>query len=253
MTIEQSLMDLTTTAPDIVFSGVMVGVGLWDEYSVFTGPTEPVIVAWNTRGITSCVPLSVVRDEEEFADRHPRPARRATVLPRRIAGPLRRALETGRLGDLPVDLSALGDFQRAVLEKCSEIPPGEIRPYGWIASEIGRPGAVRAVGTALGRNPVPILIPCHRVVRSDGHIGNYAYGSQMKWDLLEAEGVDPQEIEATAQRRVRFTGSDTTRVYCYPTCRHARRASEAHKVEFQSADEAHGLGYRPCKVCRPAA
>jgi len=253
MRIEQALSELATTAPATVLAGVMVGTGLWDEYAVFAGPTEPVIVAWNRRGVTACVPLSAVGEEAAFPGRHPRPARKAAAVPRRIEGRLRHALESGRLGDLPVDLSALGDFQRAVLEKCAEIPPGEIRPYGWVAAEIGSPGAVRAVGTALGNNPVPILIPCHRVVRSDGRIGDYAYGTQMKRDLLVAEGVDPGAVEETARRNVRFTGSDTTGIYCYPTCRHARRVGETHKVEFHSAAEAGSLGYRPCKVCRPAA
>ena len=60
--------------------------------------------------------------------------------------------------------------------KALEIPRGEVRPYGWIAAEIGRPKAVRAVGTALGHNPVPLIVPCHRVVRSDGMIGQYSLG-----------------------------------------------------------------------------
>ena len=67
-----------------------------------------------------------------------------------------------------------------MLTKTLEIPSGEVRPYGWVAREIGRPKAVRAVGSALGRNPVPVLIPCHRVVRSDGHVGNYGLGVPMK-------------------------------------------------------------------------
>ena len=252
MNLENELATLATTAPPTVFAGAMVGAGLWDEFALFDGPIEPVYVAWNTRGVTACVPASAI-GPGGFAARHPRPARTAAQIPKRIERPLHRALAAGRLGDLPVDLSALGDFQRAVLEKCAEIPPGEIRPYGWIAAEIGRPDAVRAVGTALGRNPVPILIPCHRVVRTDGRIGDYAYGTQMKRELLEAEGVDPTEVEAIAGRRIRFTGSDTTRIYCYPTCRHARRTDERHRVEFRSGEEARSDGYRACKVCRPAA
>ena len=87
---------------------------------------------------------------------------------------LAAALRSGKATSLRYDLDALTEFERAVLAKALEIPAGEVRPYGWIAREIGRPKAVRAVGTALGRNPVPLLIPCHRVVRSDGRIGNYA-------------------------------------------------------------------------------
>lgn len=253
MTIEASLAALHRAAPPSVYEGVMAETGLWDRYTVVEGPLEPVYVAWNPRGITACVPTSAVGDAAAFEERHPRRVVPAAALPDRLEGKVRRALETGKLGSVPVDLSALGDFQRAVLEKCAEIPPGQIRPYGWIAAEIGNPGAVRAVGTALARNPVPILVPCHRVVRTDGRIGNYAYGSAMKRALLEAEGVDTSAVEETARRRVRFIGSDTTGIYCYPTCFHADRISDAHTVEFHTAADAEHAGYRACKVCRPAA
>jgi O-6-methylguanine DNA methyltransferase len=88
------------------------------------------------------------------------------------------------------------------LIKAREIPAGQVRPYGWIASEIGRPKAVRAVGTALGRNPVPLLIPCHRVVRTDGRVGDYAFGPPAKRALLAAEGLDPDALvgAVSAQR-----------------------------------------------------
>ena len=76
--------------------------------------------------------------------------------------------------------------------KALEIPRGEVRPYGWIAAEIGRPKAVRAVGTALGHNPVPLIVPCHRVVRTDGTIGQYSLGGPgNKRTILSAEGLDP--------------------------------------------------------------
>jgi hypothetical protein len=112
---------------------------------------------------------------------------------------------------------------------------------------------VRAVGTALGRNPIPMLIPCHRVVRSDGTIGNYAWGSEMKRELLVGEGLDPDGIEATARRGTRLVGTETTHIYCYPTCRHAKRSSGQYRVEFRSSNDAEDSGYRACKVCRPAA
>src|SRR5439155_456458 len=70
-----------------------------------------------------------------------------------------------------VDLSTVPDFQRRVLEAARQIPFGEARPYAWVAAQIGRPRAVRAVGTALARNPVPLIVPCHRVWRSDGGLG----------------------------------------------------------------------------------
>ena len=250
--IVDALAGLARPAPDGTLDAVLRRADLADEFAVVDGPTGPAYVAWNGRGVTAFVPTDAVGTPDDFTDRHPRPATLADAPPERLARHLERTLETGRLGRLPIDLSAIGEFQRKVLEKCAEIPPGEIRPYGWIAREIGKPGAVRAVGTALGRNPVPVLIPCHRVVRTDGRIGNYAYGTPMKRALLEHEGVDTRAIEATAGRGVRLVGSDTTRIFCYPTCRHARRIDETHRVEFHSESEAEAAGYRPCKVCRPA-
>ena len=139
----------------------------------------------------------------------------------------------------------LTEFQQHVLAVTASIPPGEVRPYGWVAREMGNDGAVRAVGTALAKNPVPIAIPCHRVVKSDGSIGNYAFGAPMKHSLLEHEGM-------TEFGRIRYVGSDTTGIYCYPTCRNARRITDKHRVEFGSPLRATAAGYRPCKVCRPS-
>lgn len=87
----------------------------------------------------------------------------------------------------PLDLAGLTPFQADVLAAAQTIPAGEVRTYGQIAAAIGRPRAVRAVGSALGRNPVPLLIPCHRVVRSDGSPGDYVFGAAAKARLLAAE------------------------------------------------------------------
>lgn len=249
----RQLAALRRPAPDGTVDVVLRRVDLADSFAVVEGPTGPAYVAWNGRGVTAFVPVDVAGSPGDFAHRHPRPATQVDAPPERLAAHLDRTMRTGRIGRLPIDLSSIGEFQRKVLEKCAEIPPGEIRPYGWIAREIGNPGAVRAVGTALGRNPVPVLIPCHRVVRTDGKIGNYAYGSSMKRSLLEREGLDPDEIEALAGRGVRLIGSDTTGIYCYPTCRHARRISDVHRVEFRTESDAEAAGFRPCKICRPAA
>lgn len=252
-TIEAQLAALGRSAPDSVLDAVLRQTDLADEYTVIEGPTGSAYVAWNGRGITAFVPGEAVGSRTDFESLHPRDASYVDSPPDRLARNLDRAIETGRLGNLAVDLSSIGEFQRKVLEKCAEIPPGEIRPYGWIAREIGNPGAVRAVGTALGRNPVPVLIPCHRVVRTDGRIGNYAFGSPMKRSLLEHEGLDPEAIESQARHGIRLVGSDTTGIYCYPTCRHAKRITDAHRIEFRSETAAVEEGYRACRVCRPAA
>lgn len=249
----EGLAALQHTAPVDLLDRVLLGADLADSYTEIEGPTGPAFVAWNGRGVTTFVPAEAVGTRDAFEARHPRAVSFVDAPPDALSRHLDLAIETGRLGELPVDLSSLGEFQRKVLEKCTEIPPGEIRPYGWIAREIDNPGAVRAVGTALGRNPVPVLIPCHRVVRTDGRIGSYAYGSPMKRQLLEREGLDPEAIETAARRGVRLVGSDTTGIYCFPTCRHAKRITDTHRVEFRSDQAAEAEGYRACKVCRPAA
>lgn len=90
--------------------------------------------------------------------------------------------------DLPVDLGGVSDFDRSVLQETRRISYGQVVPYAELARRIGRPGAARAVGGALGRNPVAIVIPCHRVVRTDGGLGGYGGGVECKERLLAIEG-----------------------------------------------------------------
>lgn len=91
--------------------------------------------------------------------------------------------------DLPLDFSGATPFQGRIFERLTHIPFGRIVSYGDIADELGDPGAARAVGQAVGANPLPILVPCHRVVRSDGKLGGYAGGLARKVALLKVEGV----------------------------------------------------------------
>jgi len=174
-------------------------------------------------------------------------------LPARLAASLQAALGGGGTSGVRFDLGGLSEFERAVLKKALEVPAGQVRSYAWVAREIGRPAAVRAVGSALGRNPVPLLIPCHRIVRSDGRISDYIFGNATKRALLAAEGVDADALERSARDGVRYIGSDTTHIYCFPTCRAARRITDRHRVPFRSERQAAGAGYRPCRICRPAA
>lgn len=93
--------------------------------------------------------------------------------------------------NLPVDLSGMTAFQRSVLQTALNIPAGEVWTYGRVAQVIGRPKASRAVGQALGSNPVPIIIPCHRVIASNGKLTGYSAGAGIaskKW-LLQMEGA----------------------------------------------------------------
>lgn len=92
--------------------------------------------------------------------------------------------------DLPLDLSYYTPFRQAVWRAAVAIPYGETRSYGWIAKKIRNPLAVRAVGQALGANPLPVIIPCHRVISSSGALGGFSSGLSMKEKLLELEGHD---------------------------------------------------------------
>ena len=144
-----------------------------------------MLVAATEKGICR---LSFDEDEGELRRRFPN----AAVEPAgpEMAGLIRRTVaavnapEAGH--DLPIDVRGTA-FQEAVWRELSRIPPGETRSYAQIAASVGRPGAVRAVGSANGANKVAVLIPCHRVVRTGGALGGYAYGLERKARLLERE------------------------------------------------------------------
>jgi len=248
-----ALGGLRTTAPGHLVDATLSATGHIDRFDFVDGPTGSLAVAFNDRGVAGVVPAGGVQEPADALEA--RTGRRAIpgTMPDRLRASVARTLRTGKLGTLPIDMSSMTPFQQAVLRKAAEIPPGQLRPYGWLAREIGRPEASRAVGSALGRNPVPILLPCHRVSRGDGSIGNYAFGAQMKRTLLESEGLDGDRLDVLVNRGVRYLGTDTTDVFCVPTCSHARRITDAHRQEFRSAAAARSAGKRPCKSCRPAA
>ena len=82
------------------------------------------------------------------------------------------------------------EFERKVYLVVSKIPKGEVRSYKWVAKAVGRPKAARAVGNALNKNPYAPVVPCHRVVKSDGSIGGFSKGIKAKKRLLRREGID---------------------------------------------------------------
>lgn len=182
-----------------------------------------------------------------FRERVGRPLQPADRVP---AG-LLPALRSGRATGLAFDLREASGFQREVLLAALTVPRGQVRPYGWIARLVGRPTAVRAVAAALGRNPVPVLIPCHRIIRPDGTAGDHPFGSQVKESLLATEGVDLGRVQELARDGVHYLGSDTTGIVCFPTCHNAQRITPAHRRGFRSVGQAEAAGYRPCRTCRP--
>jgi methylated-DNA-[protein]-cysteine S-methyltransferase len=129
---------------------------------------------------------------------------------RYLGVPVRRASAPGWLADAvaaamsrheafrgPVDLARVGPFEREVLAELRRIPAGQVRTYQQVALALGEPGGARAVGSACARNPLPLLIPCHRVVRSDGGLGGYSLrgGVALKRRLLREEGAMPSLFE----------------------------------------------------------
>ncbi len=252
--IRDGLRGLRRPAPATLAESVVERLQLVDAYAEVDGPIGPLFVAFGPRGISM---IDRATDagafEEEFRSTFGRPARRVARVPAHIARAIDARVSGRRAArGVPLDLAWLPQFERDVLLKTLEIPRGEVRPYAWVAAEIGRPLAVRAVGNALARNPVPFVVPCHRVVRSDGRIGNYgAGGPSAKRAVLAAEGLDTDELERLPAGGVRFIGSDTTRIYCYPSCRNARRISSEHRVQFRSVEQTQRAGFRACRSCRP--
>jgi O-6-methylguanine DNA methyltransferase len=253
--VEAALRGLRTPAPPSLAGRTLVEVGLADALTILDTPVGPVGVAWNGRGVSM---VDLADDAAAVVARHAAATGRPLTADVPMPATLRRAIERRLAGDrrarVPLDLRGRAPFEQAVWAKALEIPRGEVRPYGWIAAEIGNPKAVRAVGSALGRNPVPLIVPCHRVVRTDGTIGQYSLGGpEVKRRVLTAEGVDVTDLERLAASGVRYVGSDTTHIVCHPTCHQARRISDRHRVPFRSLAAAATAGYRPCRVCRPVA
>ena len=222
------------------------------HWAYVEGPTVDVYVAFSNAGISSVVPAPSVSGAGEFArafrHRFGSPLLAADGPPDGVG----EALRTGSALDLRFDLSGRTLFEQDVLGTALEIPPGEVRPYSWIAHRINRPRAVRAVGTALGHNPVPVLIPCHRVIRSDGDMGQYGFGRGLKRQLLDGEGVDVDLVLSMVRQGANYVGDDAGRVVCMPTCHRMLSVGGERRRGFRSLAEAKAEGYRPCPSCRPA-
>jgi O-6-methylguanine DNA methyltransferase len=242
------------TAPATLLPGVLMRIGLGDSYWRLETQIGPMFIAYNKNGISAIMRAKDFADfERSFRLRFGRSVYPVQKPPADLTRDISKQLSGIRRAKLKFNLHSLSDFERSVLLKTLEIPYGEVRSYAWIAREIGSPKAVRAVGSVLAKNPIPLLIPCHRVVRSDGHIGNYAFGNEAKRAMLSAEGIDPDSLEGDARSGVRYYGSDTTHIFCFPTCRRAQKISDRHRTLFKSEIDAVRAGYHPCKICRPTS
>jgi len=230
---------------------VLAQVGMADSYASFETVLGPVYVAWNRLGVSAAMRSKSAAEFEQWFRKEVGRQLVRVEPPAYLAAKIEDQLDGKRR--MRFDLRGLTPFSQAVLRKTLEIPRGQVRPYGWIAREIGHPAAVRAVGTALANNPIPYFIPCHRVIRTDGIIGNYGGGGpEAKAKILTLEGVELKRLQALAKSGLRYEGVRSTKVFCFPTCHHGRRANPANFVFFHDEEEAREAGYRPCKDCRPA-
>jgi len=161
-------------------------------YAAADSPLGELLLAATPRGVVRVAYIDEnVGREEVLEDLARRVSPRVLEAPARLDD-ARRQLEDyfgGRRAgfDLPVDLSLVAPFTDRVLARTAAIPPGQVLTYGQVASEIGHARAARAVGNALGSNPIPIVVPCHRVVRSGGGLGGYTGGIHRKEHLLGLE------------------------------------------------------------------
>jgi methylated-DNA-[protein]-cysteine S-methyltransferase len=168
---------------------------------------------------------------------------------------IRRRIERYFAGDLsvlahPVDLALVNsDFQRRALLRLRTVPPGAVITYQGLAAAVGDRDAQRAVGNTMASNPIPIFIPCHRVIRSDGSIGNYGGGVRRKIVLLRNEGFPvPGNLRLPPQA---VLGHYRSRIFCRPECPTVKRGELVNHLIFADATHARHAGMRPCGVCHP--
>jgi O-6-methylguanine DNA methyltransferase len=165
-----------------------------DGMARMDSPLGVLYVAFRTSGITY---LGIDRGESLDAVRaHIERRLRRPVHPAEpppwVAERLARFFATWQTDAEQLDMSDLTEFERAAMNKAMEIPPGQVRSYSWIAREIGHPHSARAVGQAMARNPLALLVPCHRVVDAQGSLHQYGYGLDLKARILSMEGYAPR-------------------------------------------------------------
>jgi methylated-DNA-[protein]-cysteine S-methyltransferase len=172
-------------------------------YALFETPIGRCAVAWSAAGI-----VAVQLPERHAAATVARLRRRNPGLElREPPAPVRRAIAAiqrlldgagAELSGIALDLSGVSPFQRRVYQAARAIPAGRTVSYGALAAQLGQPGAARAIGRAMGSNPVPIIVPCHRVLAAGGKAGGFSAhgGVATKFALLRAEGTALQDWSA---------------------------------------------------------
>ena len=174
------------------FRAAAAAEGLLDvAYDIVDSPVGDLFVAVSDRGLCT---ISYDAEPEARLEQLARGFGARVLRSPRAIDETRRELEEYFEGkrrgfDLDVDLRLTRDFGRAVLTELAAVPFGEVTTYGALAARAGKPRAARAVGTIMNRNPIPIVLPCHRIVGANGSLTGYAGGLDVKRRLLQIEGA----------------------------------------------------------------
>ncbi len=224
------------------------------EIGVAATPLGELLIAQSARGLmlvrfldTPDTPAMVAELKERF-DLVESPTMAAT-----IGGEIERLFqgETAAIAARPVDLSLVESaFQRRALTRLRKVPAGAVTTYQALAAASGSPSAQRAIGNTVASNPLAVYVPCHRVIKSDGALGNYGGGVERKLKLLRAEGFGFDRGKRIPASTV--YGHLVTRIFCRPTCAAAKRARIDRMLIFPDTKGAAAAGMRPCKLCHPA-
>jgi methylated-DNA-[protein]-cysteine S-methyltransferase len=190
--LREAALDLPSDPPPVADRAAEEGL-LDVAYTSVDSPLGPLVVASTPKGLVR-VSYTEFRGEDDVLEEL---ARR--VSPRVLEAParldsVRRELDEYFEGrrhdfDVPIDWSYLAGFTREVLRATARIGFGQVSSYAGVAAEAGSPRAVRAAGNALGANPMPVVVPCHRVLRTGGSLGGYTGGLEKKEFLLRLEGA----------------------------------------------------------------
>jgi methylated-DNA-[protein]-cysteine S-methyltransferase len=179
-------------ALDRRFREAALDEGLLDvAYDIADTAVGPLLVAATARGLAR---ISFDPDPDAVEDQLARLFGRRLLRVPRAVDPVRRQLDEYFEGqrhefELPIDLRVAEGFTRTVMDELALVPYGQLTTYGALAARAGRPRAARAVGTVMNRNPIPIVLPCHRVVGSTGSLTGYGGGLERKQQLLTLEGA----------------------------------------------------------------
>src|SRR5688572_11137039 len=191
MTLKNAALDLPTDTPELADRAESEGL-IDVAYTSVDSPLGPLMVAATPEGLVRVSYTEFRGEDEVLEELSRRVSPRVLEAPARLDG-VRRELDEyfdGRRQrfDTPIDWSYLAGFTREVLRATATIGFGEVSSYAGVAEAAGSPRAVRAAGNALGANPMPVIVPCHRVLRTGGKLGGYTGGLERKEFLLRLEG-----------------------------------------------------------------